>query len=213
MIATKAYSVDEYIAAFPADIQDLLEQMRSVIKKAAPAAEEKISYAMPTYYLHGNLVHFAAFKSHIGFYPIPSGIDAFKEELSEYKSAKGSIQFPLNKPLPLDLVSKIVKFRVDENLKVFRGKSKRTCKEGHVYYKSSDCPICPVCEKARKPANGFLSLLGAPARRALENHSINTLERLSKLTEKEILSFHGLGKTSIPKLRKALAEVGLDFKR
>src|SRR5690554_1041195 len=80
MIATKASNVDEYIAAFPAEIQEKLERIRAVIKKAAPAAEEKISYAMPTYYLHGNLVHFAAFKNHIGFYPGPSGIEAFKEE-------------------------------------------------------------------------------------------------------------------------------------
>lgn len=112
----KPQSIDEYIAAFPNDTQKLLEEIRSVIKKAAPEAEETISYAMPTFKLHGNLVHFAAYKNHIGLYPAPNGIDAFKDELSVYKGAKGSVQFPLNKPMPLDLISRIVKFRVKENL-------------------------------------------------------------------------------------------------
>lgn len=112
----KPQSVDEYIAAFPNDTQKLLEEIRSVIKKAAPEAEETINYAMPTFKLHGNLVHFAAYKNHIGFYPAPNGIDAFKDELSAYKGAKGSVQFPLNQPMPLDLISRIVKFRVKENL-------------------------------------------------------------------------------------------------
>lgn len=108
-------NVDEYIAEFPKDTQKLLEEIRTVIKKAAPEAEETISYAMPTFKLHGNLVHFAAYKNHIGFYPAPNGIDEFKKELSVYKGAKGSVQFPLNKPMPLDLISRIVKFRVKEN--------------------------------------------------------------------------------------------------
>ena len=95
------------------------------IKESAPDAEEKISYQMPTFALHGNLVHFAAHKNHIGFYPTPSGIEAFKDELSEYKWAKGSVQFPLEKPLPYDLVSKIVKFRVAENIKRAEGKLKK----------------------------------------------------------------------------------------
>ena len=107
--------IDEYIAGFPKEIQKLLEQIRNTIKQAAPEAEEAIKYAMPTYVLNGNLVHFAAFKNHIGFYPVPSGIEAFKQELSVYKGAKGSVQFPLDKPMPLDLITKIVKFRVEEN--------------------------------------------------------------------------------------------------
>ena len=110
-------TIDEYIATFPEDVQNILRQMRAVIKAAAPEAEEKISYQMPTFALHGNLVHFAAFKNHIGFYPTPSGIEAFKEQLSPYKGAKGSVQFPLDKPIPYDLVSDIVKFRVAENKK------------------------------------------------------------------------------------------------
>jgi uncharacterized protein YdhG (YjbR/CyaY superfamily) len=108
--------IDKYISGFPAEIQTMLEQIRMAIRKAAPQAEETIKYAMPTFVLNGNLVHFAAFKNHIGFYPVPSGIEAFKEELSVYKGAKGSVQFPLDKPMPLNLITKIVEFRVKENL-------------------------------------------------------------------------------------------------
>ena len=105
-------SIDEYIATFPKDIQKILEKIRATIKAAAPEAEEKISYQMPTFFLKGNLVHFAAFKKHIGFYPVPTGIEKFKKELSAYAGAKGSVQFPLDKPIPYGLISKIVKFRV-----------------------------------------------------------------------------------------------------
>jgi len=110
-------SIDEYIMTFPQEVQKILKELRAVIKAAAPEAEEKISYQMPTFYLKGNLVHFAAYKRHIGFYPAPSGIEAFKEELSDYEGAKGSVRFPIDKPLPLELISKIVKFRVAENTK------------------------------------------------------------------------------------------------
>jgi len=110
-------TIDEYIATFPEGVQKILQEIRAVIKAAAPDAEERISYQMPTFYLKGNLVHFAAYKNHIGFYPAPRGIEAFQQELSMYKGAKGSVQFPIDKPLPLDLISRIVKFRVAENLK------------------------------------------------------------------------------------------------
>ena len=114
---TQFKTIDEYIGAFPVNVQNLLEKMKETIRKAAPEAIESISYQMPTFKLNGkNLVHFAAFKNHIGFYPIPSGIEAFKKELSPYKQGKGSVQFPLNKPIPYDLVEKIVKYRVKENL-------------------------------------------------------------------------------------------------
>ena len=110
-------TIDEYIKTFPPDVQKILEKMRQTIRKAAPEAVEAISYQMPTFKLNGkNLVHFAAFKKHIGFYPIPSGIEAFKKELSPYVSGKGSAQFPLDQPIPYDLVKKIVIFRVKENL-------------------------------------------------------------------------------------------------
>ena len=123
MEAVKPKNIDEYIAAYPGEIQKLLHEIRATIRKAAPEAEERISYAMPTFTLNGNLVHFAAYKNHIGFYPVPSGIDAFKEELSDYKGAKGSVQFPIDKPMPLQLIADIVKYRVQENLE--KGKKKR----------------------------------------------------------------------------------------
>jgi uncharacterized protein YdhG (YjbR/CyaY superfamily) len=118
-------TIDEYIADFPADIQKILQEMRAVIRAAAPNAQEKISYQMPTFFLEGNLVHFAAFKQHIGFYPAPQGIEEFKERLSVYKGAKGSVQFPLDKPMPFDLVSEIVQFRVRENLAKAEAKKKK----------------------------------------------------------------------------------------
>ena len=118
------HSIDEYIGTFPEDIQKLLEEVRATIKAAAPNAEEKISYQMPTFFLNGNLIHFAAFKNHIGLYPTPSGTKAFKRELSIYQGAKGSVRLPIDKPLPLKLISRIVKFRVAENLKKAEAVSK-----------------------------------------------------------------------------------------
>ena len=110
-------TIDEYIKTYPQDVQTILEKIRQTIQKATPESIEAISYQMPTFKLNGkNLVHFAGWKKHIGFYPTPSGTKAFKKELSQYKAAKGSVQFPLSKPIPYDLVRKIVMFRVDENL-------------------------------------------------------------------------------------------------
>ena len=110
-------TIDEYIRTFPEDVQNILKKMRTTIREAAPGAQEAISYQIPTFQLNGNLVHFAAFKNHIGFYPTSSGIEAFNDELSPYKSAKGSVQFPIDKPVPYHLVKKIVLFRVQENLR------------------------------------------------------------------------------------------------
>src|SRR3954471_6034666 len=117
-------TIDEYITGFPENIREKLEALRATIRKAAPTAEEIISYGMPTFYLKGNLVHFAAFKNHIGFYPAPSGIESFKEELSIYKEGKGSVQFPLDEPMPLDLITRIVKFRVAQNTEKAANKKK-----------------------------------------------------------------------------------------
>lgn len=109
-------TMDEYINSFPEDVQRILNELRQTIKEAAPDAEETINYQIPTFTLNGNLVHFAAFENHIGFYPTPSGMEAFKKELSEYKGAKGSVQFPIHEPLPLPLIRRIVEYRVKENL-------------------------------------------------------------------------------------------------
>jgi uncharacterized protein YdhG (YjbR/CyaY superfamily) len=116
MTTTNFQTVDEYIASFPEGVQDVLEQIRQTIREAAPEAQEKISYQMPTFTLNGYLIYFAAWKSHIGVYGISGALEAFKEELSPYVGAKGSLRFPLNKPMPLSLISDIVKFGVEENL-------------------------------------------------------------------------------------------------
>lgn len=117
-------SIDEYIGGFPQPVQAILSEMRAVIRLAAPQAIEKISYQIPTLYFNGNLVHFAAFKRHIGFYPGASGVSAFQQELKGYKTSKGAIQFPLGQPLPLALVKKIVEFRIQENSPMKAGKKK-----------------------------------------------------------------------------------------
>jgi uncharacterized protein YdhG (YjbR/CyaY superfamily) len=124
MQAVKATTIDEYIACFPEEVQRKLEQMRATIKQAAPEAQEAIKYAIPAFIYKGNLVYFAAFNHHIGFYATPTGNEAFAEELSAYKIGKGSIQFPLDQPLPLQLISRIVKFRVEENLQKSKKKSR-----------------------------------------------------------------------------------------
>ncbi len=184
MISSKKQfkTIDEYIKTFPRDVQKALEKMRQTIRKAAPEATESISYGMPAFNLHGKyLVYFAAWKSHIGFYPIPSGMEAFKKELLKYKNAKGSVQFPLSKPLPLALVTRIVKFRAKENLE-------------------------------RHPLSEFPKI-STPAERALTNAKIKTLKDLSKWNEKELLQLHGIGKSTIPILRKALKTKKLKFKK
>lgn len=112
-----AATIDEYIAEFPAETQKVLQEMRELIKKTAPEASETISYAIPTFDLNGHhLVHFAGYERHVGFYPVPSGMEAFKEELAPYRSGKGSARFALDKPLPTDLIRRIVEFRVAENM-------------------------------------------------------------------------------------------------
>jgi uncharacterized protein YdhG (YjbR/CyaY superfamily) len=122
---TPPKNIDDYIAGFPAEVQEILEKIRSTIRKAAPDAKETINYGIPTFTLNGNLVHFAGFKGHIGFYPTPSGIEKFKEELSVYEGAKGSVQFPLDKRMPFGLIRKIVKFRVKETLERAAAKGKK----------------------------------------------------------------------------------------
>lgn len=117
--------IDAFIAKYPKDVQMILNKIRETIRNAAPGAEETINYGIPTFILNGNLVHFSAFKTHIGFYPMPSGIEKFKKELSKYEGAKGSVKFPLDKPIPYVLIEKIVKFRVKENLAKSAGKKRK----------------------------------------------------------------------------------------
>jgi uncharacterized protein YdhG (YjbR/CyaY superfamily) len=122
---TTPSSIDEYIAGFPPEVQTILEKIRKTIRDAAPEAQETINYQIPTFTLYGNLVHFAAFKKHIGFYPTPSGIAQFEAELSAYEKAKGSVQFPLDQPIPYDLIRRIVEFRVEENLAKVQARRKK----------------------------------------------------------------------------------------
>jgi uncharacterized protein YdhG (YjbR/CyaY superfamily) len=118
-------TIDDYIADFPPDVQAILKKLRATIRKAAPDAEEAMKYRLPTFVLNGNLVHFGAFKKHIGFYATPTGNEKFRKELAVYEGAKGSVQFPLDKPIPYDLVSRMVKFRVKENLEKAAAKRKK----------------------------------------------------------------------------------------
>jgi uncharacterized protein YdhG (YjbR/CyaY superfamily) len=124
-MAREFKTIDEYISTLPEDVQSVLSELRQTIREAAPEAEETINYQIPTFTLHGNLVHFAALKNHIGFYPTPSGIEAFKNELASYKGAKGSVQFPIDQPLPLSLIRRIVEYRVKENLERKQKKASR----------------------------------------------------------------------------------------
>lgn len=124
--APASKTVDEYIGQFPKEVQETLRQLRAVIKKAAPDATERISYQMPTYTMNRNLVHFAAYKNHIGFYPAPSGIDTFKAQLSLYEGSKGTVRFPIDAPLPFGLIERIVRFRVREDKARAKSKTKGT---------------------------------------------------------------------------------------
>lgn len=181
-------TVDQYIATFPENIQQLLHEVRQVIIQTAPEAIESISYAMPAYKFNGKpLVYFAGYKSHIGFYATPTGHEAFAGELSIYKQGKGSVQFPVNEPLPLDLIKRIVTFRLKEN-EAKTSKSKKA-KEQHIF-----------------------DNLSAPAQRALAEHNITGLVELSAFSEKEVVNLHGIGKSSIPKLTALLTGHGLKFK-
>ena len=120
-----AKTIDKYIKDSPKNVQTILKKIRTTIRKTAPKAEETISYGIPTFKLNGNLVHFAGYKSHIGFYPTPSGIEKFKKELSAYKGAKGSVQFPLDQPIPYELIARITRFMAKENLEKAKIKVKK----------------------------------------------------------------------------------------
>ncbi len=178
-------NVDQYISTFSPAIQKILQAVRTTIKKAAPDAEEVISYKIPAYKYNGVLVYFAGYENHVGFYPTASGIETFKKQLMVYKHAKGSVQFPLDEPMPFDLITKIVQYRLKQNSEA----------------------------QNKKPPAEFFAAVAAPVRRALENKGIKTVQQLSKFTEAEILALHGIGKTAIPKLREALKKAGLSFKK
>lgn len=201
-------TIGGYIKNFPKNIQIILEKTRQTIRKSAPQAIETMNYGMPTFKLNGkNLVHFATWKTHLGFYPTPSGITVFKKELARYEGAKGSVQFSLHDKIPYDLIKKIVAFRVKQTLNTVKKKSLKLCSRGHKFFKSSDCPVCPKCWVGyyrKKIHNDFPDNLGAPALRALHSAKITKLKQLTKYTEADLLELHGIGPSSIPKLRAAL---------
>jgi len=210
--------IDSFIAQFPIATQKIMNKVRATIKKAAPDAVETINYGIPTFQLQGNLVHFSAYEHHIGFYPGAAGIAHFQKEISKYKSAKGSVQFPLTEPIPYDLITKITFYRVEQNkakaaIKKVSKSIAKICPNGHAFTKTSDCPTCPICEAAKKPNIGLLSLVSAPARRALESISVSTFKQLSTFTESEIKNLHGMGPSAIKTLKQALKEQGFTFKK
>lgn len=175
--------IDLYIKSFPKETQSLLIKIRETITKAAPHAVEKMSYGMPTYFQEKNIVHFAAYKNHIGIYPSPKPIEVFKDELVDFKTSKGAIQFRLDKPIPYKLITRIVKYQVAETI-----------------------------ENKKESNADFLTALSAPAQRALVSEGINSLKKLSTYTKGELLQLHGIGKSSIPKLENELIKKGFHFK-
>lgn len=182
--------ITEYIESFPLPVQKILSQLRKLILNKAKGAEEVIKYKIPTYVLNGNLVHFAAYKNHIGFYPAPSALEKFQNELQGYKNSKGAVQFPLDAEIPWDLIGRMVEFRVAENTRI-RQKSVKNLK--------SDS------------GDEFLQNLSSPARNALEAAGIYSVAKLALYSEKEILSLHGVGKASLPAFKEALKSAGLTF--
>jgi len=139
-------TVDQYIGLFPKDVANKLSVIRGIIHKLAPHAVEAISYNMPAFKLNGILIYFAGYEHHIGLYPMASTIKAFKEELAEYKTSKGTIQIPLDKPLPLPLIRRIVKYRIEESLKDKDTYGvKKVCSRGHQFLKGKETPVCPKC--------------------------------------------------------------------
>lgn len=196
-------SIDEYIASFPDDVQAILQQIRTTIQQAAPGAEETISYQMPTFKLHGNLIHFAGYKQHIGLYPTPSGIEQFKEELANYKGAKGSVQFPLDQPMPLDLIRRITEFRIEEN------QAKAAAKKSKRQMTSKATKIGQT--KEAQSATSWPKGVAKPAQRALSAAGYASVEELSTTTEAELAALHGMGPKALKILREALHSKGLSF--
>lgn len=183
----KATTIDDYIALAAPEALEKLHEIRSIISKAAPKASECISYSIPAFRQNRVLVYFAGYKKHIGFYPTSSGIRVFAKQLAKYKSSKGAVQFPLDEPLPAKLISDIVKHRVKED--------------------------AAEKELLASPKVDWTAGLSTPARRALSAAGIKTAKQLAKHSEADILKLHGIGPTAIPRLKAALKEEGLTFKK
>ncbi|HSB92423.1 MAG TPA: DUF1801 domain-containing protein [Flavitalea sp.] len=197
-------TIDQYIAAFPSPVQKILSSIRTTIRKTVPQAEEAVKYGIPTFVLGGNLIHFAAFKNHIGIYPGPAGISAFAKELSKYQTSKGTIQLPIDEPIPMELIKRIVQFRVQQTELKAKLKSAKPKKSG----------AKPELSKTpNKAGNDFMRSISAPARRALAAAGISTPRQLSKYSASQLLAMHGMGPSSIPKIEAELNAVGLALKK
>ena len=188
-----------YIASFPPPVRARLNAMRAMIRKAVPRVTESISYGIAAFHVpEGHLVYIAGFKNHVSFFPTSSGIRAFKKELKGYKTSTGTVQFRLDQELPLPLLKRIVRFRLGE-LGAKRGAKTK-------------CDSAKVAEFDYSALAPQFRVLSKPAQRALINAGLTTLSRVAAKTEKQILELHGFGPSSLPRVRKALAERGLRFK-
>ncbi|MEZ4657833.1 MAG: DUF1801 domain-containing protein [Caldilineaceae bacterium] len=193
-------TIDEYIAGFPSEIQQILEQIRHTIRQAAPDAKEVISYRMPAFAQHGVLVFFAAFKAHIGLYPPVTGDEELIKEAALYAGPKGNLRFPLDQPIPYDLISRIVRFRVVEHL------AKAAAKQSQKKSAPKKAKASPKQVAAPWPKG-----VAAPAQRALAAAGYTHLEQLTAATESELAALHGMGPKALAVLRAALLEKGLTF--
>ncbi len=198
MSMKKVKSHSEYISGFPPQVQRKLKQMRALIRKEVPSAIESISYGIAGFSLDGPLVYIGGFKDHVSFFPTSSGVEAFKGELSRYKTSAGTIQFPLDEDLPLDLLRRIVRFRLSENRHKKTGRS--LCDKKWV----AEIDDSKLAEELR--------VLVKPAQRALIHAKLYTLEKISRKSEAELLQLHGLGPSSIPVLSKLLLAKKLAFR-
>lgn len=195
-------SIDDYIAAAPPDTQERLRTLRAAIRAAAPDATETIGYGMPAFAQNGTLVYFAARKGGIGFYPTSSGIAAFQDELSCYAGTKGAVRFPLDRPLPLDLIQRIVRFRVEETRQKTATAQGQAPGSGRGQQAGGDADVSPG-------VIGFPSGVAAPARRALAAAGYTELRQLAGAPIAELRALHGMGPTALARLQAALAEEGL----
>jgi uncharacterized protein YdhG (YjbR/CyaY superfamily) len=185
---SSAAAVDHYLSTFPPQVQLLLEQIRATIRQQVPGAQEKMSYGIAAFFMDGQpVLYYAGFKKHVSVYPVPREHEDFKAELAAYQGGRGTAQFPLDQPLPLDLIARLAQFWLRENQEKL--------------------------PKKRQQQQGAFAALPAPARRALEARGITHPQQLAELTEPELLALHGMGKVALAKLREILSAHHLDFKK
>lgn len=202
--------VDSYIEQFSGKTKAYLNELRLFIKSIIPEASEVISYGIPTFKYYNNLVHFAGYEHHIGFYPGAEAMKHFAKDFSRYKSGKGSVQFPLNQEIPFDLIKRIVIYSVEKNNeKLLQNAKYSLCINRHVHLKKV---ICPVCFQPDVLKDDDFTMLSNPAQRALASNGIDTWKSLAEFDLSTILTWHGIGKSAIPKFHDELDKRGLKLK-